>query len=320
MSHENELQLISDWLNLDSPELVWDRVARLSPYWMNNNLIVPDMQKERHTAHCDCDYDHEAEVIYPPDGGPVILCPYTGCVRSVTARELKIWHFNGAAFAGLLAKLLECKGRPTELLGGRLWNLGMSRHRLGGITRNLFFSSRMSSDTDAVYNLLPQDGIQAVLISGSSHVCRSEHFKDDLVFTMSDILSFSGDAVSVELEAMESRLGGIPKEEKPKATAGDHGKYMAKMHRELYEYLKSAYYFYTQGEGLNGGEFPHMTLRYMAERLGCVPTTVRDILKKVDETKRKEYKEIGTRWQSCQTREGVLHFGNSYFPSVKGFD
>ena len=337
---DSELLLISDWLNIDNPELIWDRVKRFSPYWLENNLITVDMRKERHTAHCDCDYEHEAEVLYSQDE-PVIHCPHTGFTRKVEPRELRLWRFNGAAFAMLLGNVLECRQPPKELIGGRLWNLGLSPHRLGGITRNIFFSIRMSSETEAIYDALPKDGIQALLISGSSRICPSDHFKSDLVFCMPDIVSFRDGTPSLNLDVIESRLGGIPNAEAPKPTSADHSKYVLQMNKELYEYLKSAYSFYTVGEGRNGGKFAPMTLRYMADKLNCAPTTVRNILLKIEgkkedrkeseETKsykrrhnlltnieKKAYKDIAVRWEATQSRSGILHFGSTYFPSVGG--
>jgi hypothetical protein len=44
-----------------------------------------------------------------------------------------------------------------------------------------------------IYERLPKDGTQAILISGSSQMQYSDHFKSDHVFSIGEILSFAGD-------------------------------------------------------------------------------------------------------------------------------
>ena len=314
----SELQSLSDWLNIERPAFSWKTVSALSPYWREKKLIRPT-GRERSTAECHCDFDHEEEVFYAK-GEPVILCSHTGCWRRVEKEELRFWRFDGNVMADILAALFECGGRPTELIGGRLWNLGMTAHRIGGITRDIYFAPRMSASTEDIYARLPKDGTQAVLISGSSRFQQSEHFKTDNVFRMSDILVFSGSELSLKLAELDSRLGGVPPKEKKKPTAADRGKYAAALNKALYEELKSAYDFYVNGEGLRGGKYPPFTMRRIADLVGCAPATIQRILNKKDKSGRKEYKEIDQRWQCGQTREGIIRFGDAYFPSVKGFD
>lgn len=317
-SLKNELQRLSDWLNLDKAEFPWNVVSAFSPFWRSRKIISA-VGEERTTARCNCDYDHEENVFYPK-GEAVILCAHTGCSRTVLPEELRFWSFNGGEMAAAIGGLFQCKGEPQEIVGGKLWKLGMTAHRIGGIPCDIYFVVRMGKDANALYERLPQESKQAVLIVGSSGCEYSEHFPSDRIFHIADILNLTPDGLELKLEEIDARLGCIPKVEKKTATAGDHGKYVLSLNKELYEFLKSAYSFYTRGAGTKGEKYPTLTLRLMAERLGCAPTTVRNILRKKDETSRKEFKEIEQRWKAGQTREGIIEFGDAYFPSVKGFE
>ena len=196
----------------------------------------------------------------------------------------------------------------------------MTAHRIGGITRDLSFAPRMSASTEAICARLPKDGTQAVLLSGSSRFQQSDYFKADSAFRMSDILVFSGSELSLKLAELDSRLGGVPSREKMRAITADRGKYADALNKALDEELKSAYDFYVNGEGRRGGKYPSFTMRRIADLAGCAPATIQRILNKKDKSGRKEYKEIDQRWQCGQTREGIIRFGDAYFPSVKGFD
>lgn len=178
----------------------------------------------------------------------------------------------------------------------------------------------MTVDADSIYEKPPKDSSRAVLIVGSSNHRASDHFLADKIFCIADIMAMESTDLVLNRESMDLMLGGIPKPEKRKANAGDRSKYVEQVKKAVYEYLKSAYYFYTQGAGKRGEEYKRLTLQLIADEVGCAKTTVRSILQAKDENGKAEHKELQIMWKAGQDSSGIIRYGDASFPSVKGYD
>ena len=307
----SEVKLLSEWLNNDRPEIPWQTIDKLSAYWQQKRMVYP-VGRERETVRCHCDMDHEEEVFYP-QGKPVILCPYTGCTREVSPAELRNWRFDSSAFVRHLAELFQCKGSPVEIIGGNLWSLGMTAHRIGGIPRDVYFALNLGKDSYAIYDRLPKDGTQAILISGSSQMQYSNHFKADHVFSISDILSFAGDRLELNIDAMNARLGvPVEKKKKPKNTTGSRANNVKKMLAEIIKEISGAYSHYcNQNYRDNGSQelYPRLTFEQLGERVGISKGTVSKIFSAEDENGKPLYKELIIMWEILASKTQILKYG-----------
>ena len=73
----------------------------------------------------------------------------------------------------------------------------------------------------------------------------SDHFKADHVFSIGEILSFAGDRLELNIDAMNARLGvQVEKKKKPKNTAGSRANNVKKLLEEIIKEISSAYSFY----------------------------------------------------------------------------
>ncbi len=319
-SSKSELQKLSEWLNAERSEFPWSAVQGFASYWRDRKVLYP-VAAILKKAPCSCDSGDLEEIEYDKAGKPYIMCSRTGHIRFLEKEELRYWSFGGEVLAAILSGLLECKGRPQELIPAKLWKLGQTARHLGGQPRDVYFALRMTSDAGSIYEKLPKDSSRAVLIVGSSNHRASDHFPADKIFCVADILWLEPTGLVLNRESMDLMLGGIPKPEKRKANAGDRSKYVAQVKKAVYEYLKSAYYFYTQGAGKRGEEYKRLTLQLIADEVGCAKTTVRSILKAKDENGKAKYKElVECMWKYGQDRSGIIRYGDASFPSVKGYD
>ena len=310
----SEVKLLSKWLNHDRPEIPWQTIDKLSAYWQQKRMVYP-VGRERTTARCHCDMDHEEEVFYP-QGKPVILCSYTGCTREVSTTELRDWHFDSSVFARYLGELFQCKGTPEEIIGGKLWSLGMTAHRIGGIPRDVYFAFNLCKDSYAIYDRLPKDGTQAILISGSSLMQYSDHFKADNVFSIGDILSFAGDHLELNIDAMDARLGiPVEKKKKPKNTAGSRANNVKKLLEEIKTEISRAYSHYcNQNYRDNGAQelYPRLTFEQLGERVGISKGTVSKIFSAEDENEAPAYKELHIMWEILGSKAQILKYGMTH--------
>ena len=274
--------------------------------------MVYPVGRERTTARCHCDMDHEEEVFYP-QGIPVILCSYTGCTREVSTTELRDWRFDSSVFVRHLGELFQCKGTPEEIIGGNLWSLGMTAHRIGGIPRDVYFALNLGKDSFSIYDRLPKDGTQAILISGSSQMQYSDHFKADHVFSISDILSFAGDRLELNIDAMDARLGiPVEKKKKLKNTTGSRANNVKKMLAEIKTEISRAYSHYcNQNYRDNGSQelYPRLTFEQLGERVGISKGTVSKIFSEEDENGNPAYKELHIMWEVLGSKEQILKYG-----------
>ena len=307
----SEIKLLSEWLNHNRPEIPWQTIDKLSACWQQKRTVYP-VGRERTTARCHCDMDHEEEVFYP-QGKPVILCSYTGCTREVSTTELRDWRFDSSVFVRHLGELFQCKGTPEEIIGGKLWALGMTAHRIGGIPRDVYFALNLGKDSFNIYERLPKDGTQAILISGSSQMQYSDHFKADHVFCIGDILSFAGDHLELNIDAMDARLGiPVEKKKKPKNTTGCRANNVKKLLEEIKTEISRAYSHYcNQNYRDNGSQelYPRLTFEQLGERVGISKGTVSKIFSEEDENGNPAYKELHIMWDILGSKEQILKYG-----------
>ena len=279
---------------------------------VNSQKMVYPVGRERTTARCHCDIDHEEEVFYP-QGKPVILCSYTGCMREVSTTELLDWRFDSSVFARHLGELFLCKGTPEEIIGGKLWSLGMTAHYIGGIPRNVFFVLNLCKDSCTIYERLPRDGTQAILISGSSQMQYSDHFKADHVFCIGDILSFAGDHLELNIDAMDARLGiPVEKKKRPKNSTGCRANNVKKLLEEIKTEISRAYSHYcNQNYRDNGSQelYPRLTFEQLGERVGISKGTVSKIFSEEDENGDPAYKELHIMWEILGSKAQILKYG-----------
>ena len=311
-SSKNELQRLSDWLNLDNAEFPWNVVSAFSPFWRSRKIICA-IGEERTTARCNCDYDHEEAVFYPK-GEAVILCAHTGCSRTVLPEELRFWSFNGGEMAAAIGGLFQCKGEPQEIVGGKLWKLGMTAHRIGGIPCDIYFVVRMGKDANALYERLPQESKQAVLIVGSSGCEYSEHFPSDRIFHIADILNLTPDGLELKLEEIDARLGSIPKREKEKPDAGARAKNVDMLQKELEAELYQAWSFYCNrnSRDCESKRYPRLTLEQLAERIDSTKGTISKIFNAKKNGKPK-YPLLTILWNTLAREDEVMRYGRSHF-------
>ena len=307
----SEVKLLSEWLNNDRPEIPWQTIDKFSAYWQQKRMVYP-VGRERETVRCHCDMDHEEEVFYP-QGKPVILCSFTGCTREISPAELRNWRFDSSAFVRHLAELFQCKGSPVEIIGGKLWSLGMTAHRIGGIPRDVYFALNLCKDSYAIYDRLPKDGTQAILISGSSQMQYSDHFKADNVFCIGEILSLTGSHLTLNVDAMDARLGvPVEKKKKPKNTTGSRANNVKKMLAEIIKEISGAYSHYcNQNYRDNGSQelYPRLTFEQLGERVRISKGTVSKIFSEEDENGDLAYKELHIMWEILGSKAQILKYG-----------
>jgi hypothetical protein len=226
---------------------------------------------------------------------------------------LRDWHFDSSAFARYLGELFQCKGTPEEIIGGNLWSLGMTAHRIGGIPRDVYLALNLGKDSFSIYDRLPKDGTQAILISGSSQMQYSDHFKADHVFSISDILSFAGDHLELNIDAMNARLGvPVEKKKKPKNTTGSRANNVKKMLAEIIKEISGAYSHYcNQNYRDNGSQelYPRLTFEQLGERVGISKGTVSKIFSEEDENGKPLYKELIIMWEILGSKTQILKYG-----------
>ena len=187
----------------------------------------------------------------------------------------------------------------------------MTAHRIGGIPRDVYFALNLGKDSFTIYNRLPKDGTQAILISGSSQMQYSDHFKADHVFSIGEILSFAGDHLVLNIDAMNARLG-VPVEKKTKNTAGSRANNVKKMLAEIIKEISGAYSHYcNQNYRDNGSQepYPRLTFEQLGERVGISKGTVSKIFSEEDENGNPAYKELHIMWEILGSKTQILKYG-----------
>lgn len=312
-SSKSELQKLSEWLNVERPEFPWCAVQGFASYWMDSKILY-QVAAIRTKAQCSCDGGDLEEIEYDKAGKPYIMCSRTGHIRFLEKEELRYWNFSGEALAVILSGLLECKGSPQELIPAKLWKLGQTARHLGGQPRDVYFALRMTSDADSIYEKLPKDSSRAVLIVGSSNHRASDHFPEDKIFCVAEILKLEPTGLVLNRESMDSMLGGIPKPEKKKPDAGARGKNIEALQKFLEEELHSAWSFYCNRNDKNGGpqKYPRLTLETLAAGIGSTKGTVSKIFNERKNGKPR-YPLLKVLWDSLETEDGVMAYGRSHF-------
>ena len=184
----------------------------------------------------------------------------------------------------------------------------MTAHRIGGIPRDVYFALNLGKDSFTIYDRLPKDGTQAILISGSSQMQYSDHFKADHVFSIGEILSFAGDHLELNIDAMDARLG-VPAE---KNTTGCRANNVQKLLDEIIKEISSAYSFYcNQNYRDNGSQelYPRLTFEKLGERVGISQDTGSKIFSEEDENRNPAYKELHIMWEVLGSKEQILKYG-----------
>ena len=174
-------------------------------------------------------------------------------------------------------------------------------HRIGGIPRDVYFALNLGKDSFNIYERLPRDGTQAILISGSSQMQYSDHFKADHVFSIGEILSFAGDRLELNIDAMNARLGvPVEKKKKPKNTAGSRANNVKKLLEEIKTEISRAYSHYCNQNYRDNGSlelYPRLTFEQLGERVGISKGTVSKIFSEEDENGNPAYKELHIMWE-----------------------
>ena len=189
----------------------------------------------------------------------------------------------------------------------------MTAHYIGGIPRNVFFVLNLCKDSCTIYERLPRDGTQAILISGSSQMQYSDHFKADHVFCIGDILSFAGDHLELNIDAMDARLGiPVEKKKKPKNSTGCRANNVKKLLEEIKTEISRAYSHYcNQNYRDNGSQelYPRLTFEQLGERVGISKGTVSKIFSAEDENGKPLYKELIIMWEILGSKTHILKYG-----------
>ena len=189
----------------------------------------------------------------------------------------------------------------------------MTAHYIGGIPRNVFFVLNLCKDSCTIYERLPRDGTQAILISGSSQMQYSDHFKADHVFCIGDILSFAGDHLELNIDAMDARLGiPVEKKKKPKNSTGCRANNVKKLLEEIKTEISRAYSHYcNQNYRDNGAQelYPRLTFEQLGERVGISKGTVSKIFSAEDENEAPAYKELHIMWEILGSKTHILKYG-----------
>ena len=171
----------------------------------------------------------------------------------------------------------------------------------------------LGKDSFNIYERLPKDGTQAILISGSSQMQYSDHFKADHVFCIGDILSFAGDRLELNIDAMNARLGvPVEKKKKPKNTIGSRANNVKKLLEEIKTEISRAYSHYcNQNYRDNGSQelYPRLTFEQLGERVGISKGTVSKIFSAEDENGKPLYKELIIIWEILGSKTQILKYG-----------
>ena len=189
-------------------------------------------------------------------------------------------------------------------------------HRIGGIPRDVYFALNLCKDSYAIYDRLPKDGTQAILISGSSQMQYSDHFKADNVFSIGEILTFIGDHLTLNMDAMDARLGvPVEKKKKPKNTTGCRANNVKKLLDEIIKEISGAYSFYcNQNYRDNEAQelYPRLTFEQLGERVGISKGTVSKIFSEKDENGDPAYKELHIMWEILGSKAQILKYGMTH--------
>ena len=154
---------------------------------------------------------------------------------------------------------------------------------------------------------------QAILISGSSQMQYSDHFKADHVFSTGEILSFAGDRLELNIDAMNARLGvPVEKKKKPQNTAGSRANNVKKLLEEIKTEISGAYSHYCNQNYRDNGSlelYPRLTFEQLGERFGISKGTVSKIFSEKDENGNPAYKELHIMWEVLGLKEQILKYG-----------
>ena len=141
----------------------------------------------------------------------------------------------------------------------------------------------------------------------------SDHFKADHVFCIGDILSFAGDHLELNIDAMDARLGiPVEKKKKPKNTTGCRANNVKKLLEEIIKEISSAYSFYCNQNYLDNGSqelYPRLTFEQLGERVGISKGTVSKIFSAEDENGKPLYKELIIMWEILGSKTQILKYG-----------
>jgi len=148
------------WRAADSTQPVLD-ADDVVPLHRGNidRLVTLGVLKEGRTARyvaCDACLDGHAEAVTAikyPDGLTrfFINCPDHGRIEVERQRLLR-WSVEYTPILQALASALSARGTPTEVVPGRVWNLG--RASLAGKSKPLW-AARGLAWPDALFNFLP---------------------------------------------------------------------------------------------------------------------------------------------------------------------
>jgi len=261
---------------------------------------------------CDaCEEGHSEKVVREeyPDGKSrfYIFCPYGGGRVEVAPDRLRRWTIAYNKFAEIIASELKCGGGISEVVSGRLWNLGNSMIPLDGVRRPVCFARKLcGSGSGNLISQLPEGRSPLLFHIGAIPVKGIEGFDEKRIFNLSDVLLWENSVFTLDIDMIQEQLKGIakfiPPKKKAEAKRTKRALTADKLLYELKQHLIGARnHAYSTREKTGQAELlSRPTMAFWAEKVGVNKATVSRILKD------KAFLQVKLLWESCLNIERVM--------------
>lgn len=244
MSHD-PLAIIWRCADYPTPVLVAEDLAAM-PGPVVTRLAELGILREGATAnHVTCDACSEGHVeaidrVAYPNGHTrfFIKCPQNGWIEVLRERLLQ-WSVDYSPLVRALSSTLSARGEPTEVIPGRIWNLG--RAALTGMSKALWAARGLAwPDAAQVAATLPRGRSPVVFFLGQPPDDGLLAIPRESIIELRTVLTLDED-LSVDRGAIESQLTGAAEEPTKKQTKrqSQRDATVGALKRELHERILS---------------------------------------------------------------------------------
>jgi len=272
------------WRCADTPEplLAADEVCALAGT-VFARLVRLGLLRQGETATnvtCDaCTRQHVEEVFrvtYPDETTRFFIrCPEGGRVE-VPRRRLLQWAVDYLPLLQALASSLSARGGLTEVVPGRVWNLG--RAALAGRSRPVWVARGLAwPDAGRVAEALPKGRSPVLFFLGQPPDGDLLEIPCESVIELRTVVSL-GEELSIDRDAIESQLGNIDAPPTGKTRARKHSARattIASLKRELHQYIMSMKSRIRHADDAGQVfELPRLTQKMLAKMIGATESSV----------------------------------------------